>query len=158
MSCAEMARIATGFADLSLPKAEWTHQAHFATALWLLMRRPDILPERDMPGMIRRYNESVGGVNSDTSGYHETITQASIRVARHLLAGLWAEVSPQDALAALMASPLGDKDWLFVHWSRDRLMSVEARRSWVEPDLTALPDSDEGRVTPKSRSTPPASD
>jgi len=138
-TCAEMERIANGFADLSLPKADWTHQAHFGTALWLLMRRPDILPERDMPDMIRRYNESVGGVNSDHSGYHETITQASIRAARHLLAGLCAEVTPQEALAARRASPFGDKDWLFVHWSRDRLMSVEARRGWVEPDLAALP-------------------
>lgn len=138
-TCAEMERIASGFANLSLPKAEWTHQAHFATALWLLMRRPEILPERDMPGMIRRYNEAVGGVNGDNSGYHETITQASLRAARHLLAGLGADVSPQEAFAALMASPLGDKDWLFVHWSRDRLMSVEARRGWVEPDLAALP-------------------
>lgn len=139
MSHAEIERIASGFADLSLPKAEWTHQAHFATALWLLLMRPDILPERDMPAMIRRYNESVGGVNSDTSGYHETITQASIRMARSLLAGLPADIGPAQALAALLASPLGDKDWLFAYWSRARLMSVEARRGWVEPDITPLP-------------------
>ncbi|MDF0543169.1 hypothetical protein PX699_12505 [Sphingobium sp. H39-3-25] len=139
MSHAEIERIASGFADLSLPKAEWTHQAHFATALWLLMMRPDILPERDMPAMIRRYNESVGGVNSDTSGYHETITQASIRMARWLLGGLPADVPPADALAALLVSPLGDKDWPFAYWSRDRLMSAEARRNWVEPDIMPLP-------------------
>lgn len=139
MSHAEIERIASGFADLSLPKAEWTHQAHFATALWLLLMRPDILPERDMPAMIRRYNESVGGVNSDTSGYHETITQASIRMARSLLAGLPADIGPAQALAALLASPLGDKDWLFAYWSRARLMSVEARRGWVEPDIAPLP-------------------
>lgn len=139
MSHAEIERIASGFADLSLPKAEWTHQAHFATALWLLLMRPDILPERDMPAMIRRYNESVGGVNSDTSGYHETITQASIRMARSLLAGLPADIGPAQALAALLASPLGDKDWLFAYWSRARLMSVAARRGWVEPDIAPLP-------------------
>ena len=31
--------------------------------------------DRDLPDMIRSYNESVGGVNSDTEGYHETITR-----------------------------------------------------------------------------------
>ena len=49
---------------------------------WLILERPDILPERDLPGLIRRYNESVGGVNSDTEGYHETITQVFIRTSR----------------------------------------------------------------------------
>ncbi len=132
-------RLARGFCGHSLPKEQWTHGAHFATALWLILRRPDVLPERDMPDMIRGYNESVGGVNSDMSGYHETITQGSLRAARALVATLAADVTPGQAFAALMASPLGDKDWLFAHWSRERLMSVEARRGWVEPDLTPLP-------------------
>ena len=39
--------------------------------------------------LIRRYNESVGGVNSDTEGYHETITQVFIRTLRLSLA--WTE-------------------------------------------------------------------
>src|SRR3546814_10901893 len=78
----EIERIATGFCAGTLPKEEWTHRAHFSTALWLMLRRPDIVPERDMAGMIAAYNESVGGVNSDTSGYHETITLASLVAAR----------------------------------------------------------------------------
>ena len=51
-------------------------------ALWLVLERPDIVPERDLPGLIRRYNESVGGVNDETQGYHETITQCFIRAVR----------------------------------------------------------------------------
>ncbi|MBB3981855.1 hypothetical protein GGR44_001514 [Sphingobium fontiphilum] len=135
---AEIERIATGFCDHSLPKEEWTHAAHFSTALWLMMKRPDVNPERDMPDMIRRYNESVGGVNSDTSGYHETITQASLRAARALIATLPAGAGVAEAFAALMGSPLGDKDWPLAHWTRERLMSVEARRAWMEPDLRPL--------------------
>ncbi|MCP1468997.1 hypothetical protein J3E64_000668 [Sphingobium sp. OAS761] len=132
-------RLAEGFLACALPKECWTHQAHFATALWLILTRPDVHPERDLPDMIRRYNASVGGVNSDTSGYHETITQASLRMARHMLAGLDVHPSPAQALARLMASPLADKDWPLAYWSRDRLMSVEARRSWVAPDIRPLP-------------------
>jgi hypothetical protein len=139
MTDEEIERIATGFAAHTLPRDEWTHRAHFAACLWLLMRRPDILPERDMPGMIRGYNESVGGVNSDSAGYHETITRASIHAARHLLSTLPPDAAPGAALRALMASPLGDRNWLFAHWTRDRLMSVEARRAWVAPDLAPLP-------------------
>jgi hypothetical protein len=138
-SDAEIEWIGRCFADLTLPKLEWTHAAHFAAAIWLLRRRPDILPERDMPDMIRRYNEAVGGVNSNTSGYHETITQASIHAARRVLRSVPEAVPLHEAHAMLMAGPCGDKDWLFVHWSHERLMSVEARRGWVEPDILPLP-------------------
>lgn len=139
MTDEEMAALAADFCSCTLPKDRWTHGAHFATALWLILRRPDLVPERDMPGMIRRYNESVGGVNSDSSGYHETITQASLHMARALLAHWPVDTGPAAAFAALMASPLGDKDWPFAYWSRDRLMTAEARLGWVEPDLKALP-------------------
>ena len=136
----EMAALAADFCACTLPRERWTHGAHFATALWLILRRPDIVAARDMPGLIRRYNESVGVVNGDGSGYHETITQASLRMARALLTGLPAGVRPATAFAALMASPLGGKDWPFTYWSRDRLMSAQARLAWVEPDLTPLPE------------------
>jgi hypothetical protein len=39
----------------------------------------------------------------------------------------------------LMSSPLGKSDWPLAYWTRARLFSVEARRSWVEPDLEPLP-------------------
>jgi hypothetical protein len=135
----EIDALAAGFCACTLPKESWTHGAHFATALWLILTRPDVQPERDMPGMIRRYNESVGGVNSETSGYHETITQASLHMARRLLAGLPGDVTPATAYAALMASPLGGKDWLFTYWSRDNLMTPSARLDWVAPDVKPLP-------------------
>ena len=69
----------------TLPKAEWTHEAHLSTCAWLILERPEIVPERDLPDLIRRYNESVGGVNSDSEGYHETITQVMIRAVRAAL-------------------------------------------------------------------------
>ncbi|CAM5453120.1 hypothetical protein ACFSUK_23535 [Sphingobium scionense] len=135
----EIDALGCDFLACTLPKARWTHGAHFATALWLMLRRPDVDAESDMPGMIRRYNESVGGVNSDTSGYHATITQASLHMARQLLAGQSDDVTPATAYTALMASPLGDKDWLFTYWSRETLMTPLARRIWVAPDIRALP-------------------
>ena len=139
MTDEDIRAIADAFIARTLPKADWTHDAHFATALWLMLKRPDLRPERDMAAMIRRYNESVGGVNDDNSGYHETITQGSLRMTRRLLAGLPADIAPSAAFAALMASPLGDKDWPFAYWSRALLMTPAARRAWVEPDLQPLP-------------------
>ncbi len=129
-------RIGRGLFDATLPRAEWTHAAHFAAALWLLRHRPDLVAA--MPSLIRRYNEVAGDGNSETSGYHETITQASLRAARHVLAAHDA-LPLHEVLDRLMASPLGRSGWLLDHWSRERLFSVEARRTWLEPDLQPLP-------------------
>jgi hypothetical protein len=91
-----------------------------------------------MPGIIRAYNEVTGVENTDTGGYHETITQASLRGARAFIAAHEA-ASLHVLVNDLLVSPLGDPDWLFTYWSRGRLFSVEARRVWVDPDLRALP-------------------
>ena len=122
----------------TLPRAEWTHEAHLATCLWLLLERPDILPERDLPALIRRYNESVGGVNDETQGYHETITQISIRGARQFLARTDAALPLAEKVNALLQAPEGQRDWPLRSYSPERLFSKEARLGWVEPDLAAL--------------------
>ena len=81
----EISFIGLGLLDRTLPKSVWTHAAHFAATLWLLKCRPEVEISREMPGIIRGYNEATGGANTETSGYHETITQASIRAARAFL-------------------------------------------------------------------------
>jgi hypothetical protein len=133
---ADIERIARGLIDRTLPKSGWTHAAHFAAALWLLRHRGDAA-FHEMPPLIRTYNESTGVANTDTSGYHETITVASLRVAR-----AWLAARPgmplHAALAELLASPYGRSDWLLAHWSRDRLFSAIARRAWLDPDLRAF--------------------
>jgi hypothetical protein len=137
-SDAEIVAIGCGLLDLSLPKPRWTHAAHFAAALWLICCRRDLDASCAMPGFIRAYNEATGVANTDTDGYHETITQASLRAARDFLMR-----NPGRSLYmtcnALMASPLGRSNWPLDYWSRALLFSVEARRGWVEPDLNPLP-------------------
>lgn len=118
----------------TLPKAAWTHEAHIATCAWLILERPDILPERDLPHLIRRYNESVGGVNDETQGYHETITQTYIKGVRAALArGEGGELA--ERINRLLREPEGRRDWPLRFYSRDRLFSKEARLGWMEPDL-----------------------
>lgn len=136
-SDAEIERIGLGVAERTLPKPEWTHAAHFAAAFWVL-RRSGMHAERDMPKLIRAYNLATGVANTDSSGYHETITLASLRAARH-----WLEKSPDkplhEALNELLASPYGRSDWLLEYWSKPVLFSVMARRAWIDPNLKALP-------------------
>ncbi|MAP94835.1 MAG: hypothetical protein CMK07_07790 [Ponticaulis sp.] len=129
--------IARGLIDHTLPKPEWTHGAHFAAAVWLI-QSPDHDAERDMPGLIRAYNEACGVANTDTEGYHETITKASIRAAAHCMSQ-----NPTRGLAeatnTVLRSGFGKADWILAYWTRERLFSVEARRNWVAPDRQNLP-------------------
>ena len=138
-SDAEIVHLGERFIARALPKEEWTHEAHLATTTWLLLKRPDIDVDRELPDLIRRYNESVGGVNNDTEGYHETITRAFLAGVRLFLS----EADPAEPLHELvnelLLTPMGRRDWPLRFYSRDRLLSVEARRKFVAPDLAALP-------------------
>lgn len=130
--------IAKGVIDRTLPKANWTHAAHFSAALWLF-RAPGIDPFTDMPSLIRAYNEATNTPNTDTEGYHETITLASLKAAQHALSEAAPEASLSAILARMLSGAYGRSDWLFTYWSRETLFSVEARRSWLPPDLADLP-------------------
>ncbi len=140
-SDAEIDAIGRGLLELSLPASAWTHAAHLAAAAWLIAVRTDLEPARDMPGIIRAYNEASGVPNSDTRGYHDTITQASLLAVRSFLAQQPIGTPLHAACNALLASPYGDKGWLLSYWSRELLFSVPARRGWIAPDLRPLPFS-----------------
>jgi hypothetical protein len=136
---AEIARLGERFLARALPKAEWTHEAHLATTTWLLLRRHDIDVDEELPDLIRRYNESVGGVNSDSEGYHETITRVFLAGVRLFLSEADASEPLHELVNELLLSPMGRRDWPLRFYSRERLLSVEARRNFVSPDLAALP-------------------
>lgn len=136
---AEIAHLGEGLLACTLDRPEWTHEAHLAATTFLLLLRPDIDLDVELPGIIRRFNESVGGVNSETEGYHETVTRAYLRGVRLFLAEAGRSEPLHDLVNELLLSPMGRRDWPLRFYSRERLFSVEARRSFVAPDLGALP-------------------
>ena len=134
---AAIRRIGEGLLAANLPKHEWTHEAHLAACAWLVIERPDIRPEAEMPQIIRTYNVAVGGENTDSAGYHETLTQLYIIGVRRFL-----ESCGEDGLLrkinALLTTEMAPRDWPLRFYSRERLFSVQARRGWVEPDLQRI--------------------
>lgn len=131
-------RIAFGLLDRSLPREEWTHEAHLAACLWIVTQRCDIDPEKDLREIIGSYNVAVGGVNDDQGGYHDTITRCFVVGVRHWLARTGAETL-LDRVNGLLEADEGQRDWPLRFYSRARLFSVEARRDFVEPDEAAFP-------------------
>jgi len=134
-----IARIGRGVLGLTLPKPEWTHAAHFACTLWLMRHKPKLDLAACMPGFIRAYNEATNTPNTDTGGYHETITQASLRGARAVLNAHRPTMPLHEVLDDLMATRLGDRGWMLAYWTREALFSVQARREWVGPDIGPMP-------------------
>ena len=138
-SDAEIEHIGEGLLVRTLPRDEWTHEAHLATSAYLLLRRPDIDVDKQFPDLIRRYNESVGGVNDDTQGYHETITRVFLHGVRLFLAEANPKAPLHELVNGLLLSPMGHRDWPLRFYSPGLLFSVEARRKFVPPDVAALP-------------------
>ncbi len=130
--------IGTGLLACTLPREAWTHEAHLAACLWLLTERPDIDVDAEIATIIRRFNESVGGVNDDTQGYHDSITRAYVAGVRWFLS-VTTETELKARVNALLLSDAGRRDWPLRFYSRERLFSVAARRGFVEPDLAPFP-------------------
>jgi hypothetical protein len=133
-----IAEIGEGLLARTLPREHWTHEAHLAACTWLVRNRADIDIERELPAIISAYNESVGGVNDDTQGYHETITQVYIAGVKAHLADVGMELPLHEAVNALLLSNRGRRDLPLRFYSKERLFSVPARRGFVEPDLASL--------------------
>ena len=81
MIAAEAKELIQQFESCELPKEKWTHEAHFVMALWYCWHQPLPLAIQSIKEGIKRYNLSIGGANTDHSGYHETITVFYTRLA-----------------------------------------------------------------------------
>lgn len=132
----EIIRIGDGLRDQSLPKADWTHAAHIAAAVWMLDRYGDAAAQH-MPDLIRHYNLATGVPNTDLDGYHHTITLASLRAVQAVVTDLTGSLVARTN--TVLSAGYDQPDWLGHHYTKARLFSVKARRSWVEPDLVPLP-------------------
>jgi hypothetical protein len=125
------------FEGCTLPKKQWTHGAHLLTGACYVHALGQQAAIDKMRTCVRRYNEAVGGKNTDTSGYHETITIAWIKLLDGLLRGSGA--LQRAAFARLAVERFaGDREILRRYYDFDLMASVEARKNWIEPTLAAF--------------------
>lgn len=125
--------------NCTLPKEDWTHEAHLIGGLWMLSQYGDGALD-EMRTRIRRFNESVGGVNDDHNGYHETLTVFWLWALKEMFADEDGKLYwNQDALDDLLFDEtLADRNLWSAFYSKEKMMSVEARREFVAPDLRAM--------------------
>jgi hypothetical protein len=133
----EVRALVDAFERGTLPRARWTHGAHVAVALWYLVwYGPGDATDR-VRAAIQRYNAAHGVVQTPTGGYHETLTRFYMWAVRRHLTRAPLEGSLADLANGAVAA-LADRTLPLDYWSRDRLLSWEARTRWVEPDLRPL--------------------
>jgi hypothetical protein len=110
--------------------------------LWHLLHYPEGIALTLLRERIRAFNEATGVANTDSTGYHETITRFYLRVIRVFLESV-DPARPVDELARELIERRGEHDLVLRYYSRERLFSPEARRSWVAPELQPLPGAPE---------------
>ncbi len=142
----ETERIVAAFIACTLPKPEWTHHAHLRVGVWHVVSYG---PEKALPLLrerISRYNESVGTVNSDDSGYHETVTAFYVKAIAAAIADQRSGDRRSTRSRTSSSSDVERADYPLRFYSKERLFSVAARRGWVEPDLCKVPRVPGARV------------
>jgi len=127
------------FRNKTLPAADWTHEAHLVTGLWHVAQFGYEKALAEMRLNIPIYNESTGGTNTDSSGYHDTITVFWIWLlnefwTRHAIGGrAFEEVS-----TAFLQSKYAERNNALNFYSRELLFSKQARLGYVAPDIQTL--------------------
>ena len=116
-----------------LPKPQWTHAAHVAvSSCYAYACDRDEAFERMKRGVIH-YNNCVGTANSDTSGYHETLTRFwSGLICEHVKGSEFP--SRLAAVRSSVAEFGEDRGRHASYYSFDVIKDVRARREWMLPD------------------------
>ncbi|MFN8295439.1 MAG: hypothetical protein U0T69_04550 [Chitinophagales bacterium] len=126
------------FEDESLPKEQWTHEAHLATGLYYVYTYGKEKALEKIRINIKKYNVATGGENTATSGYHETITVFWIWVIDAFIQKSLSSLSVQELLIQMLQSEYIAKTLPFQFYTKDYLLSEEARKNFIEPDLKPL--------------------
>lgn len=126
------------FSACTLPAADWTHTAHLRIALLHLHK----MPLDDAHILIRvgiiKLNASHALVETPVRGYHDTITRAWLVI---LAAARDADRQSWSTTHHFLErhSPLANPHALLNFYSKERLLSKEARARFVDPDVQPLP-------------------
>ncbi|MEO0471290.1 MAG: hypothetical protein AAF206_16795, partial [Bacteroidota bacterium] len=79
-----------------------------------------------------------GGINGPHNGYHETITLFWIRVIDKFIKSQPGKLDFGELAEAFFRSQWSDSKLPFAYYSKEHLLSTEARAVWVEPDVRAF--------------------
>ncbi len=126
------------FEQCTLPAETWTHEMHLIIGMaHALNHGPKALPL--MRQRIKAYNLSVGKQNTDTSGYHETMTVFWLWQLRRFCIENSFTTFDEVAIDSLIYSEtMTNRNRFLEYYSLDAMTSVAARRAFLAPDLQPM--------------------
>jgi hypothetical protein len=131
----EIADLIAQFESGELPPANWTHREHLTVAFWYLSRLDEAAATDRIRAGILYIIGRHGTPNTDTRGYHETITRFWIGVIAKFLKESDSRRSELELANDLVEAYAGRSGLWREYYSFDLLKSVEARRRWLKPDV-----------------------
>ncbi len=136
---ADAEQLVKGFLECELEKGEFTHEAHLLSGLYMLAHHGDETLSI-MRTKLADFLRSMGVESTDTSGYHETMTIFWLWVLKKHFADENGQVHwTQENVDAVIDNPnLTNRNLWLSHYSKEKMMSVEARRGFVDGDVKVL--------------------
>lgn len=134
----EIEHVLSGYASRSLKEEEWTHHAHLMVALNRCLHQGAKDALHMMRQEISALNVSLGGINDETRGYHESITRFWVNRTMNFIYQHSFD-SFQTYCNAYISSHMGHprSPWWF--YQSKTLEDSVARTSWVQSDRYPIP-------------------
>ena len=125
------------FEALAIAPTDFSHRSHIRMAYTYLC-------EHDTPTTQQRIREGLCRLLSHfgiepTAKYHETLTQSWVLAVRHFMTRTPGTTSSSEFIDA--NPQLLDSSLMMTHYSKSALFSDKARRSFIEPDISPIPNA-----------------
>lgn len=137
MTQIQIDKLITQFRAKTLPKEQWTHNAHILVAFWYNLNFEFDVAFKKIKENIWSYNLAVGTQNTDSGGYHETLTMFWMIYTRNYIETHNLE-TVEEAFDHFIANKGVTNDLPLRYYSRELLFSVQARKECVNGDIKKL--------------------
>jgi hypothetical protein len=130
--------LVAAFEDGNLDKDDWSHEAHLLAGMkmCLLYQENAYL---EMKKRVISFNEAVGTTNSDSSGYHETITMYWIwEIFNFCKKNNITRFDQYAVDTLLMSEEMAERNTFLQYYQKETIISTAARRNILESDLKKM--------------------
>ena len=125
------------FESCTFPHAEWHHREHVKLAYLYAVRYGLDGAANKLRDGIRAFNAATNTPDTPTRGYHETMTQAWLRIVHTTIQEYGTSATADEFFET--HPQLSQKKILRLFYSPELFMAPHAKYEFVEPDLTSLP-------------------
>ena len=123
------------FLEKTLPKSEWTHEMHLMVGFYMVITHKNeaMTVMRQARG---EYNEAVGTLNTDTNGYHETITVFWItEITAFCKKNNLTSFDETTLDVFLFEERFADRNLFLHYYSKETILSTKARKTFVPREM-----------------------